>query len=101
MNKAVLLIDNAPSHPLGSDLVSDDDETKTMFINPIVTSLCQPMDQGVIATLKNYYHFNLMEKLVEEDANLITFWKIITIKDALYSVLKTSDPVKQTLLICA
>ena len=33
------------------------------------------MDQGGTVVLKNYYFFNLIEKLVEEDANFITLWK--------------------------
>ena len=51
----------------------DHSEIKAVFTN--VPSHCQPVDHGVIAALKIYYHFNLIEKLIEEDANLITFSK--------------------------
>ena len=57
-----------------------------MLLTPNVTKLCRPMDQGVIAALKNYC-FNLMENLVEEDT--------------IYVMTKPWDAVKQTWLICA
>lgn len=99
--KAVLLIDNAPSHPLELNLISDDGQIKAMFLPPNVTSLCQPMDQCVIASMKNYYRFHFMKRLVEEDEDLVKFWKSVTIKDAIYAVSKAWDAVKQTTLIRA
>jgi len=41
--KAVLLVDNAPSHP--ADLKSDDGLIVVKFLPPNVTSLIQPMDK--------------------------------------------------------
>lgn len=46
-HKALLLIDNAPSHP--DESVLSVGEIKAMFFPPNVTSLIQPMDQGVIS----------------------------------------------------
>ena len=40
-----LLLDNAPSHP-SEELIKG--EIKAAFLPPIVTSLIQPMDHGVI-----------------------------------------------------
>lgn len=48
--RAVLLLDNAPSHPSEKELVKED--IKVIFLPPNVTSLIQPMDQGVIEWLK-------------------------------------------------
>ncbi|GBL81296.1 Jerky -like [Araneus ventricosus] len=48
--QALLLIDNAPSHLEVEDLKSGN--IKAMFLPANVTSLIQPMDQGVINDLK-------------------------------------------------
>lgn len=56
--KAILLLDNAPSHPSADELKSG--EIKCVFLPPNVTSLCQPMDQGVLETLKRLYRRKLL-----------------------------------------
>lgn len=43
--RAVLLLDNAPTHPDADEL--KDGDIKAMFLPPNVTAICQPMDQGV------------------------------------------------------
>jgi len=43
-------LDNAPSHPSEEELMKRD--IKAIFLPPNVTSLIQPMDQGVIEWLK-------------------------------------------------
>lgn len=48
--KAVLLINNAPSHP--SELKSTYGKIFAKFLPPNVTALIQPMDQGVISSPK-------------------------------------------------
>ena len=56
--KAILLLDNAPSHPSEDELEKDD--IKAKFLPPNVTSLIQPMDQGVIENIKRRYRKRLM-----------------------------------------
>lgn len=46
--KAVLLLDNAPSHPCEALLKSDDGKIFVKYLQPSVTALIQPMDQGWI-----------------------------------------------------
>ena len=46
--KAVLVLDNCSAHPDQTELVSDDGKIIAKFLPPNVTSLIQPMDQGVI-----------------------------------------------------
>jgi hypothetical protein len=46
--KALLLVDNAPSHLSSATLSSADGKIKTMFLPPNTTSVIQPMDQGVL-----------------------------------------------------
>jgi hypothetical protein len=50
LRKAVLVIDNTPSHP-DEDEVSSGDITPS-FLPPKITSLCQPMDRGELEVLK-------------------------------------------------
>ena len=51
--KALLLMDNAPSHPSAEMLQSDDGNMKCLFLPPNTTSLAQPMDQGVLECTKS------------------------------------------------
>ncbi len=46
--KAVLLLDNCSAHPNEDELVSSDGKIRAKFLPPNVTSLIQPMDQGVL-----------------------------------------------------
>src|SRR5699024_718128 len=54
--KAVLLLDNAPVHPI--DLKYPGIEV--VFMPPNTSCLLQPMDQTVIKTFKSYYMRNLL-----------------------------------------
>ena len=62
--RALLLIDNAPSHPSEMQLVSGD--IKAIFLPPNVTSILQPMDQGVLQNIKLNYRKMLLRTLIEE-----------------------------------
>lgn len=98
--KALLLIDNAPSHPKESDLVSG--EIKAMFLPPNVTSLIQPMDQGVLETLKRHYRKlllqSILEKIHETDCSLLDCLKQIDLKDVVYWVSDAWNKVKMETL---
>ena len=59
--KAVLLIDNALSHPGESVFKSENGNFFVKFLPPNVTALFQPMDQGVIASIKK-----IQNKLTEK-----------------------------------
>ena len=97
--KAVLLIDNAPCHP--ADISSCDGEIFVKFFPPNVTSLIQPMDQGVISTMKRIYRRNLLKLLLEEDENLVKFWKKLTIFDAVQLIAKAWDEIQNSTLLHA
>jgi hypothetical protein len=60
--KALLLIDNAPSHSWESELICGD--IKAAFLPPNVTALVQPMDQGVLQNLKCHYRKKLLRALI-------------------------------------
>ena len=68
-NKAVLVLDNCPAHPDAEYLVSDDGKIIALYLPPNVTSLIQPMDQGVLVALKRHYKRKLLQRLVIEDDN--------------------------------
>uniref|UniRef100_A0A5S6R290 DDE-1 domain-containing protein n=1 Tax=Trichuris muris TaxID=70415 RepID=A0A5S6R290_TRIMR len=62
--KVLLLIDNAPAHPV-IDLLNSVDELVTVkFFPPNVISSIQLMDQGVIRSFKGLYRKNLLRKLL-------------------------------------
>lgn len=85
--KAILFLDNAPSHPEESQLISGD--IKTKFFPPNVTSILQPMDQEVLQNIKRSYRKQLIKKLLEEDKDNPTIpqrLKKVNIKDAIYWV---------------
>lgn len=62
--KAMLLIDNAPTYPEEAVLKSGGIFVK--FLPPNATSLIQPMDQGSIEALKRRYRKALLSELVRE-----------------------------------
>lgn len=62
--KAVLVLDNCSAHPSEDELVSHNKKIVAKFLPPNVTSLIQPMDQGVLELLKRLYRRKLLEKLV-------------------------------------
>jgi hypothetical protein len=66
--KALLLLDNAPSHPSESILTFED--IFVLYLPPNVTSIVQPMDQGVIETMKRLYRKKLILNLLEQDQEL-------------------------------
>lgn len=61
--KVLLVVDNCPSHPSVENLSS----IKLVFLPPNVTSILQPLDQGVIRSFKGYYRRLLILKMLEEE----------------------------------
>ena len=57
--KIELLIDNCPAHPSVSDLRN----VQLVFLPPNTTSVLQPMDQGVIRSLKAHYRGRVVRRL--------------------------------------
>lgn len=56
------------------------------------------MDQGVIAAMKVRYRSGLLKMLVDED-DLITFWKKLTVLDAIHGIFKAWADVKPQTLV--
>ncbi|XP_028659097.1 jerky protein homolog-like [Erpetoichthys calabaricus] len=89
--RAVLLLDNAPSHPIENVLKTSDDQIFVAYLPPNVTALKQPMDQGVLEAFKCRYRKSLLHSVLEEDGDVREFYKKWTIKDAIFSCSESWD----------
>ena len=59
-------------------MVSDDGFIVTKLLPPNVTSLIQPMDQGVLESMKQRYRISLLQDLLlSQDKDIVTFLKEI------------------------
>ena len=67
--KAVLLLDNYSAQPDEEELIFADGKVIAKFLPPNVTSLIQPMDQGVLVAIKCRYRRKILEELVFQDNN--------------------------------
>ena len=88
--KCIIFIDNCRVHPPIQYLKN----IKVLYFPPNVTSVCQPMDMGIIANLKNNYNnylSNDKNKCLETGANFS-----INILDAMINLKKSWDDVSQT-----
>lgn len=93
--KALLVLDNAPTHPQELECEGYSD-IKLLFLPPNVTSLTQPMDQGVIESFKRRYRRKLLSEILgkldnEGSTGLIPALKTINMKDVIYMVAKAYD----------
>lgn len=97
--KAVLLIDNAPSHPAANVLVSGDITVK--FLSPNVTALVQPMDQGVLENIKRVYRWQMLSQLIEdeEEHGAVEILKSFNVKTVIYMVAESWEQVARSTLI--
>ena len=78
--KAVLVLDNCPTHPSAEHLVSYDGKIMALYLPPNVTSLIQPMDQGVLVALKCHYKRNqlLLQFLNFKSVNVKVVIKLLS-----------------------
>ena len=84
-DSAVLLVDNAPSHPDVDLLQSDEGKIFCVYLPPLTTSLSQPMDQGILENIKRRYKRDLLLWLLDDEVgsmNIAEFSKTLNIKDA-------------------
>ncbi|KFM61616.1 Jerky protein-like protein, partial [Stegodyphus mimosarum] len=94
--KAILLLDNCKAHPPVDELVSGN--IVATLLPPNVTSLIQPMDQGVIQNFKCFYRRSFIQGLLNADCDVTDFQKKFTVKDAVYAIAQSWNQVKNTTL---
>ena len=78
--RAILLLDNCSAHPDESELVSRDGKVIAKFLPPNVNSLIQPMDQGILVSIKRRYKRKILEELLfqnDEGMSIVQFLKQI------------------------
>lgn len=95
--KALVLVDNAPGHPVYVDELSEN--VKFVFLPPNTTSVIQPMDQGVISTFKSYYLRRTFKLLLSETdgqdkPTMLEFWKKFNIMKAIEIISDSWEEVK-------
>ncbi|EFN66481.1 Jerky protein-like protein-like [Camponotus floridanus] len=66
--KCLLLIDNARSHVFTEHLNSINERCRVIFLPPDVTSLIQPMNQGIIEKLKKVYKKKLLRVMLTAES---------------------------------
>lgn len=90
--KALLLLDNAPAQPSSDLMKSPNGKICCMFLPPNTTSVIQPMDQGVIVSMKRIYRRKQLNDCLvffgEGDLGLATMKNIkdYNIKKAIYNM---------------
>lgn len=98
--KAALVLDNAPSHPSEEEL--KDGDIEAVFLPPNVTALLQPMDQGVIESVKRRYRRKLLATLFGEDGentSVIDLLKKVNIKVLVYMIAESWSELPETTLV--
>ena len=94
--RAILLLDNCSAHPEESELITEDGCIRATFLPPNVTSLIQPMDQGVIESVKRLYRRRMCEKMLiadEDGATIVGFLKSLNLLDVVHMVAKSWDDI--------
>lgn len=88
-NKALLIIDNAPCHPVNLSDLSD--KVRVEYLHDSTADSIQPMGQGVASTFKAHYLRRTFEHMLEatdgEDTAMIReFWRNYNIMDAVDNI---------------
>ena len=91
--KALLLLDNCPAHPPAENLVSRCGKIKVSYLPKNTTSKIQPLDQGIIATMKCNYRRELLKKIVSEQTVISECLKKMNVKEVIYLTGKAWDSV--------
>ena len=92
--KILMLVDNCPAHPEVPDLKA----IELIFLPPNTTSKLQPMDQGVIRSLKAYYRLALVRQIIHSYDNEHCPPKI-SILDAMFMITSAWRDVKPDTVI--
>lgn len=87
-----LVVDNCPAHPHVKGLKS----IELIFLPPNVTSVLQPMDQGVIKSLKSYYRNRQVSKMLLDLENGAEKYSKVNVLEAILILTNAWNDVKPT-----
>lgn len=96
--KAILLVDNAPSHPPATELRTKDGMIFVKFLPPNVTSLIQPIDQNVLRLTKLYYRNSLLSSVVSTEEGMAAALSKISLKDAIIHLAAAWEKLSSTVI---
>lgn len=97
--KILLLLDNCSAHP-PADLLAKEN-THVLYLPPNCTSLLQPMDMGVLRSLKCHYKTHFLNRLlnsVNNSKSVRDYVKEFNIKNAVWSVARAWENVTEDTL---
>lgn len=79
---------------------SDDGNIICRYLPANTTSIIQPMDQGVIESMKRRYRKKFLQQLLhkDEDSDLLSFWKKYNLLDVVNNVADAWDEMQPTTL---
>lgn len=88
-NKALLILDNAPCHPINLNDLSDN--VRVEYLHDSTADSIQPMGQGVASTFKAHYLRRTFEHMLEatdgeDTATIREFWRNYNILDAVDNI---------------
>ncbi|XP_007468546.1 PREDICTED: tigger transposable element-derived protein 1-like [Lipotes vexillifer] len=88
-NKALLILDNAPCHPVNLSDLSDN--VRVEYLHDSTADSIQPMGQGVASTFKAHYLRRTFEHILEatdgdDTAEIREFWRKYSIMDAVDNI---------------
>lgn len=88
-NKALLILDNAPCHPVNLSDLSDN--VRVEYLHDNTADSIQPMGQGVASTFKAHYLRRTFEHILEatdgdDTAEIREFWRKYSIVDAVDNI---------------
>lgn len=98
--QAILLLDNAPSHPPEDELVKETADGKiwVVYMPPNVTPLIQPMDQNAIRLTKLFYRHSLLSKVVSSGNQIQNELKELNLFEAVSLIACAWEKVSPTVL---
>ncbi|XP_015925367.2 tigger transposable element-derived protein 2-like [Parasteatoda tepidariorum] len=100
--KIVLFLDNCTAHPPAAVLNANNVEIE--YLPPNCTSIIQPLDQGVLRSLKCRYKVDFLKKMIDssnEGKSIQDFQKSFNVKEAIWLAAKAWSSVTRDTLVHA
>lgn len=95
--KILLVLDNCSAHPPAEEL--EKENVLVIFLPPNCTSVLQPMDMGVLRSLKCHYKTDFVKAMLhfldsnDDNLSAVNFVKQFTIKDAIWNIARAWDSI--------